>query len=288
MIFIHDLHLPEGPVALPDGSWLCVEDQPRGCITHINANGVDRCVIAVTGRPNGLAVDKYDNVWVAESMIPSLLKVSMAGEIEVVHTSCDGQPFFFPNDLCFGSDGYLYLTDSGITVDEFAPGGNIRPDYEQAPIDGRIYRIHPELKTIEKIDEGIRFTNGIAMGKGNYLYANETITGNIYRYLLVPHGVGKREFFGNVINPQAPVGFKGPDGMAFDTEGNLYVTVFGQQDVTMLNTEGSVAKRISTIGINPTNVAFALNGKKEIYVTEYEYGSMEKYQVDNAGLELWR
>jgi len=36
-IFATDLVLPEGPVALPDGSWLAVDLAPeRGCVIHIS------------------------------------------------------------------------------------------------------------------------------------------------------------------------------------------------------------------------------------------------------------
>ena len=39
MIFTDNLTFPEGPVALKDGSWLCVQGEPAGCVTHISANG---------------------------------------------------------------------------------------------------------------------------------------------------------------------------------------------------------------------------------------------------------
>jgi gluconolactonase len=100
----------------------------------------------------------------------------------VFRTECRGQPFLYPNDLCFGPDGALYLTDSGITAADFEPGGKVRPDFETCPMDGRVYRIDVRTKTIEKIDSGIRFTNGIAFGPDNDRYVNETITGAIYRY----------------------------------------------------------------------------------------------------------
>ena len=51
---------------------------------------------------------------------------------------------------------------------------------------------------------------------------------------------GPRDLFGNVIDPAAPPGWKGPDGMAFSMDGSLYVAVFGQQDVTVLGRNGEV------------------------------------------------
>src|ERR1700748_1854917 len=72
MIFATDLGAPEGPVALPDGTWLIVEAAAdRGCVTHLSADG-RRSVIRQTGRPNGLAIDAAGVIWVAESKFPSL------------------------------------------------------------------------------------------------------------------------------------------------------------------------------------------------------------------------
>ena len=286
MNFTNQLTFPEGPVALQDGSWLCVQGEPAGCVTHISADGQTHKMIAKTGRPNGLAIDKNGFIWVAESRVPSLLKVSMDGMVEVVLTSCGDEPFLFPNDLCFGADGFLYLTDSGVLIDEFAPKGKIRDDYDAVPCDGRVYRINPQTKEILKIDTGIRFTNGIAVDKDGFLYANETLTGNVYRYDIRYGSPFKRELFGNVIEPDAAPGYKGPDGMAFSEDGLLYVTVFGQGDVTVLDTNGSVAERIKTKGMKPTNIAFALAGKKQIHVTEYELGTMEIFDVQRDGLVL--
>jgi len=286
-IFTDKLTFPEGPVALKDGSWLCVQGEPAGCVTHISKDGKKHRIIAKTGRPNGLAVDKNGYIWVAESRMPSLLKVSMTGHVEVVLTHYGDEAFLFPNDLCFGPDGYLYLTDSGVFIDDFAPGGKITPDYNTVPCDGRVYRIDIHTRKITKIDTGIRFTNGIAFGNDGYLYANETLTGNIFRYRIQNNAVGKREIFGNVIDPEARPGYKGPDGMAFGEDGLLYVSVFGQGDVTVLNNEGKVVERIKTKGMNPTNVAFALPPRKQIHVTEYEFGTMELFDVRTNGLELW-
>jgi len=74
--------------------------------------------------------------------------------------------------------------------------------------------------------------------------------------------------------------------MAFDTEGNLYIAVFAQGDVTVLAPDGSVKERIKTEGIAPTNLAFGLNGEKRIYVTEDEKGTLEVFDTKAPGLAL--
>ncbi len=289
MIFATGLQNPEGPVALPDGSWVIVEGgAERGCITHISADGQTKRIVKKTGRPNGLAVDTDGVIWAAESKTPSLLRVTMDGKVDVIATACDGEAFLFPNDLCFGPDGALYMTDSGVFIDDFAPNNQIRPDYMDVKYDGRVYRIEVQTGRVTKIDTGIKFTNGIAFGPDNLLYANETLTGKIYRYEWKNGQIsGRRILFGNVINPAAPPGWKGPDGMAFGMDGRLYVAVFGQGDVTVLGADGSVVDRIPTAGKLPTNVAFALPGRKRIHVTEYELGHVEAFDVVTDGLPLW-
>jgi gluconolactonase len=289
MIFAGDLLDPEGPVAMPDGSWLFVEGAAdRGCVTQVSGDGRSRRVVKKTGRPNGLAVDAALAIWVAESKVPSLVRLTLAGEAQVIATGCNGEPFLFPNDLCFGPDGAIYLTDSGVLIDSFAPQGTIRADYMDVVYDGRVYRIDHQTGEVSLIDRGIRFTNGIAFGPDDRLYVNETLTGNIYRYGWRDGRVsGPRELFGNVIRPDAPPGWKGPDGMAFDDEGLLYVAVFGQGDVTVLGPDGNVARRMETQGKRPTNVAFALPGKRAIFVTEYEYAQVEIFAVNCDGLKLW-
>ncbi len=289
MVFAADLLDPEGPVAMPDGSWLFVEGAAeRGCVTHASADGGSRRIVKKTGRPNGLTVDAEEAIWVAESKTPSLLRLTLAGEAQVIATDCDGEPFLFPNDLCFGPDGAIYLTDSGVFIDSFAPSGKIRSDYMSVEYDGRVYRVDPHTGVVSLIDRGICFTNGIAFGPDDRLYVNETLTGNIYRYGWRDGKVSApRELYGNVIRPDAPPGWKGPDGMAFDEAGLLYVAVFGQGDVTVLGRDGNVARRIETQGRLPTNIAFALPGKRAIYVTEYQNAQVEVFSVDCDGLKLW-
>ena len=108
--FADDLQRPEGPVALPDGSIALVEGG-RGCVTEIAPDGGARRTIAVTGEPNGLAVDGGGVFWVADTRPPALIRLEPDGRFERVLTASGAEPFVYPNDLCFGPDGMLYLTE---------------------------------------------------------------------------------------------------------------------------------------------------------------------------------
>jgi gluconolactonase len=293
MFFAKNLSAPEGPVLLPDRSWLIVEMGPgKGCITHISADGESRRTIRKIGRPNGLAVDKDGVIWVAESVNPpSLVKVTMDGDVDVVLTQCDGTPFLFPNDLALGPDGVLYLTDSGILFNQLvAPGDVIRRDFMDVAMDGQIYRIDLKTRHVETIDSGLRFTNGLAFGPDQNLYVAETLTGMIYRYRCADgEVVGGREAFGQVIDQgKGSSAFHGPDGMAFGLNGCLYVAVYGQGNIAVLDPDGAVVERVATKGAKPTNLAFGAQGERKIYVTEDEYGVLEAIDVDTDGLPLYR
>ena len=75
--------------------------------------------------------------------------------------------------------------------------------------------------------------------------------------------------------------------MAFGADGNLYVAVHGQGDVTVPSLEGDVVRRIETTGRQPTNVAFGRPGEQRIYVTEVEFGRSEAFEVETEGLRLY-
>lgn len=289
MIFRADVSNPEGPVLLPDGSWVIAE-MNRGLISSISADGKDRREIAHTGRPNGIALGKDKNLWVAESRFPALLKVSMNGEVTSLSTGGADLPFLWPNDLCFGPDGSIYMTDSGILLEAMEGSKPPSAAYEQK-IDGRLFRIDPQTGTCELLDRGLLFANGLAFGPGaEWLYVGETLTGNIYRYEISAGRVnGERQLFGNVmIKPPAEHGrVAGPDGMAFDVEGNLYVAVLTQGDITVLKPDGSINKRLEIDGTFPTNVAFAKQGDHKILVTEGSKNRLLLLEVPATGLTLY-
>ena len=288
-VFAQDVSNPEGPVCLPDGSWV-VTEMGRGIITHVSADGRARRAIAHTGRPNGLTLDKDSNLWVAESRYPALLRLTLDSEVTTVSKGSADLPFLWPNDLCFGPDGAIYMTDSGVLLEDMRGIQSPIAAYD-VPVDGRLFRVDPTTGECSLLDRGLRFANGIAFGPGGEeLYVSETLTGSIYCYTIVDGQVkGGRRLFGNVmIKPPIEHGqMAGPDGMAFDVEGNLYVAVLIQGDITVLGPNGSMVERLEIDGTFPTNVAFARPDERRLLVTEGSRNQLLMLETEADGLPLY-
>ena len=286
-IFATDIGAPEGPVALPDGSMFVTEMSDNTLnVTHLSAKGERKVVWNTKGRPNGLAIDGNGMLWVAEAGLRALICIDPAGH-EVRRLEGDERygRFFFPNDLAFGPNGNLYMTDSGMAMTDFLDGQDFAKGFMDFDWDGRVYEIDPkQMRIVRLIDSKIRFTNGIAFGPDGALYANASFTGDVYRYDLAKSAT--REVFGNVIQHDEQAGFKGPDGMKFGADGRLYCAVYGQKNITVLDASGHVAERLALDGPCPTNLCFARSGKK-IYVTEVSKGQVEWLDAPCEGAPLF-
>lgn len=284
-VFHEHVSNPEGPVSLADGSWLITE-MDAFLISQISTDGVSKRPIAEVGLPNGLAVDRNGDIWVADAKWQALLKVSMAGEVEVVSKGSPEHPFLLPNDLCFGPDGMLYMTDSGIALEGFRQISSPEESYD-LDYDGKVFRIDPRTGECEVLARGYRLTNGIAISPLDQgLYVAETLSGNIYR---LSYGSWEQTLFGSVMTkpPREYQRVAGPDGMACDESGYLYVAVLVQGDITILNPEGEVAERIKLEGDLPTNVAFDINDQKTLLVTEASKNQLLKIITDRGGAPLY-
>ncbi len=286
-IFHKGLGEPEAPVLLSDGSWGVVEMSPEtGCVSVISRDGLIKDVVAKTGRPNGMVVDSHGTLWVAESMNPpSLIKVELSGSSESIITGGDGLEFLFPNDLAFGPDGALYMTDSGVS----------RPVFQQAretgrlnsKIDGKVFRIDLASRSAIVLDDGLQFANGLAFGLDDALYVTTTLNGLVYRYDWKHDGtLGPREEFTDLVDRNPGSSFIGGDGLAVGMNGFLYCAVVGQGDVTVVDTDGRIVERIIVGGDQPTNVAFGPRDSGDLYVTVKDVGTFERYKIGITGLPL--
>lgn len=275
MIFHPGLMNPEAPIPLGDGAFLLVEmHESRGWVCEVRKDS--KRVLAKTGRPNGLAMGPDGTIWVCESMNPpSLLRMTMDGKYEQFLREGDGVEFLFPNDAVFGPDGALYMSDSGIYRPNIM---KVPPEQRRnMPTDGRVFRIDTKKRTASLLARGLYFANGIAFAPdGRHLYVSTTNEGNLYRFPFKDGRLAERQLVANLLDPVKEPRFRGCDGMKFGKDGNLYVAMVWQGDVTVVTEEGKIVRRIPTHGDGPTNVCF---WQEKLYVTDQGVGALEVHDI---------
>lgn len=285
--FATGIEAPEGPISLPDGSMYVTEmSAATSCVTRLDPGGDRKVIHRTGGRPNGLALDGDGLIWIAEALRRAVICIDPDGrEVLRVEGDADGR-FLFPNDLAFGPDGHLYMTDTGMVAGDFIDGQDFVEGFLDLPWAGCLYEIDPRAgRVVRRFDKGLRFTNGIAFDADNMLYANASLPGEVYRYDVFGTGDPARDLLGNVLQPDDRPGFKGPDGMKFGQDGRLYCTVYDQGNVTVLDRDGHVVERLTLDGKQPTNCAFSHDGRS-LLVTEVSKGQVERLDVPCAGLAL--
>lgn len=285
-LFATDVLQPEGPVCLADGRVFAVEmDESRACITEFRPDGTRRS-FRVPGRPNGLTIDGNGRLWLADRR-KGIFCFSQDGRLLRQIEINVGRDLLWANDLRFGPDGHLYVTDSGIREKDFTlEGGGARPDHMSLEYNGCVFEIDPmKGVAIRTIGNGLKMANGLAFGLDGALYVNETITGEILHYNVFGTYQPRAEPFAQVISDDAPDGHRGPDGMAFGTDGILYCTVFVQGEIVGVNISGDVVSRFKTEGTFPTNIAF-LPGKATALVTEVTKSAIEVVDLPAYGMPI--
>ena len=200
----------EGPVLTPDG--VVVVSLDRGHVYRINESGVD-LLAAVGGAPNGAVVDERGRLYIAQNggHVPGRMRRSQPGGVQ--RMTADGWTQWvtvdpaYPTDLCFGPDGWLYITDATRT-----------PDYD----DGRLWRCDPDSGATHLLHSIGWFPNGIAFGPDDNLYVASTGERAVYMCEFDGDRVGAPQRF-----CELDVGR--PDGLAFDADGNLLIAAVGTE-----------------------------------------------------------
>ncbi|MDR2564652.1 MAG: SMP-30/gluconolactonase/LRE family protein [Bifidobacteriaceae bacterium] len=244
------LGFTEGPVVLANGE-IIVTSITHGALYRVLPGGGSSRLADLGGGANGAALAADGTLYVAQNggrwaANGPAWPPSSVGGIQRVYP--DGSSDWLtkeplaPNDLCFGPDGKLYVTD---------------PTRSKAINDGRIWRIDPETGASELLASVRFFPNGIAFDAADDLYLAATDSGGIFR---------TRVTGGTLAEPvevfRLTHGF--PDGMAFDAAGNLVIGAVddqGQGTVQTWTMDGALVEElVPGPGHRFTNVAFTGDG----------------------------
>ena len=267
--FVSGFDTTEGPAFDREGDLYFVNSS-TSAILRRRADGSVEEFANTGGIPAGLAFHRDGSLYVADEgdAIHGVLRIAPDGTIETIVDHYLGQPLNGANDLVFDANGVLYFSDPWRSSKENPIGG--------------FYRYSPAGE-LEQIDRGLAFPNGVAINAdGSAVFLAETYQRRILRYQIgAGKLLGKREVFAAL---EGPVG---PDGMAFDVAGNLYVAYHGGGRVDVIAPSGQVVDTIPVLGELPTNVAFGGHNRSMLVVTEYATHAIYSCSVPIPGQVLF-
>lgn len=262
VVIAEGVSAPEGPTLGPGGWILNVcsfsrDSNPKvfgGDIvaTHPDRPGDTRRLFntsggGVEGIPAALAFGPDGCLYITDEGHRAILRATDQGALSVHVRSPNG-----PNDLSFDREGNLWFTD---------PWGS---DLDNAI--GGVYVLYAGTAIPEQVASGLAFPNGIVATPEELVYA-ETRTSRLWRHRRFAEGqLGGAELFAE-LPPQTGVEVQGPDGIARDGRGNLYVAHYGSGCVRVFAPDGTQLDPIAVPGRDPTNLCFGGPEMNMLFVT---------------------
>jgi gluconolactonase len=245
----------EGPSFDASGN-LYVVDIPFGRIFKIAPDGKWSLVVEYDGWPNGLKIARDGRILVADYRHGIMELDARAGRMQKVLTSRNSESFRGCNDLHIAGNGDIYFTDQGQT-------GLHDPT-------GRVYRLATSGKLDCLIKTGIS-PNGLVLDPAEaVLFVAMTRDNAVWRIPLMKDGsISKVGRFCSMF------GSSGPDGMAMDGAGRLFVAHASLGHVFVFAPNGECMARVkSCAGQSCTNVAIGGENRDRLYITESVTGSV--------------
>lgn len=240
------LGFTEGPIwAMQD--FLLFNDTAFGRQYKVSAGQSVGDPVAVTNGASGLAYDRDENLYTAETAARRVVRTNKNGESETVVEVFEGKRFNAPNDLVVREDENIYFTD---------PAFGSQLDTMELDFQG-VFRVNDDGE-IEAIARWQTRPNGIALSPDDRtLYVSNADEQSIYAFDLDRDGAASNARV--IVRDIEGV----PGGLAVDEEGNLYVAA---DQVAIYSPEG---EWIRSIGLEekPSNLAFGDPDFATLYVT---------------------
>jgi gluconolactonase len=231
-----------------------------GCMTGdiLKVEG-DKCVtIGKTPAPNGAKFHKDGRLFVTDRSAGLIAIDTKTGKSMTIVNTFNNDPFKALNDLIFDADGGVYFTD---------PGGSSA--FNRI---GKVFYLPPGSTKAELVLSGLAYPNGVALSAdGQRVYIAEF---GVNRIVSVPTKTAKNKLEPPFVFANLEGGI-GPDGLAVDSEGNIYAAHLEAGEVVVIDSRGfsyGGLRLPEGAGQGVTNVAlhggylYAVEGfKNEVY-----------------------
>lgn len=240
----------EGPLVVGDSLFI-VNYQRQGTIGLVDAKGECHLFLELPEGSVGNSIQSYgDGLIVADYVGHRILQIETS--VDVTSTLVESKAFNQPNDLAVHPTlKVIYASD---------------PDWNKSS--GKLWR-WDKKNGLVCLEENIGTANGVCVSQdGYFLYLNESVQRNIWRYRL--------DSSGNILSKELFAQFTdhGLDGMKCDQAGNLYVTRYGNGKILIYNNQKKRIGEVLLRGDKPTNICL---GKTSGYVTMQDRGCVESF-----------
>ena len=228
--------------------------------------------------PTSIARGEGDTFLVLCHREGAIVRIAVAGEtLGVVDRDSSGQPFVNPNASINDNRGGVYFSSSG----DFAPS---------APAAGAVLYLDPD-GSLRRAVEGIRYANGVALTPdGLTLYVSEHLNRRVLAFDVAADRSlsAPREFLrlDDVVGDDPARGWEvGPDGLAVDRRGNVYIVEYGGGRIVIIDRNAALLATVE-VPERYTTAAALIDGERRMIITApvslfdpTAYGKV--YVVDN-------
>jgi gluconolactonase len=238
----------EGPAADKKGN-VYFTDQPNDKIWKYSTRGKLSVYMDKSGRSNGLFFDRKGNLIACADEKDELWSVSPKGKITVLVNNMDGHRLNGPNDVWVAPNGGIYFTDPYYQRDYW--------ERKSPDITGeKVYYLAPGAKAPVVVTDALKKPNGIIGTRdGKLVYIADIGNGKVYSYEVNADG--------SLAN-QRLMAQKTTDGLALDSEGNLYLCGNG---ITVVDKDGREIGHINIPESWTANACFGGKGNNILFIT---------------------
>ncbi|MBI3329676.1 MAG: SMP-30/gluconolactonase/LRE family protein [Nitrospinae bacterium] len=239
--------------------------------------------------PNGITMDRQGNLVYCDLGKKAMMQVTQSGQVSLIADRVGTLVLTLPNFASYDAEGNLYVSNSSTRDVK-----TVREEFTKPEPNGALVRVRPDGRG-EVVATGIYLANGTAIDPTEEaVYVLESTRNDCLRIAIKKDGTfGQPEIYAKDFPAL-------PDGMAFDVEGNLYVTLPGvpkdgklvpANQIIKVDTNGNWSLLIDDPAgqkLNfTTNCAFGGPGLQDLYIANVEGDHFSRVHTSFHGHPLY-